>query len=129
MGNTICEDGEQKFIIKLVDIDCGYKIFNILAKNEMLTCRHDFWFSYDDIEIFKKDLNKIYVHMTNEVKISDTLSDAFLKFTFVDNFGHIKINGQLGSSKSEDYAVFSIYSDQTIFPLLIEKMESEIIEL
>lgn len=126
--NTIYEDSGQRLIIKLIDIDGDYKIFNIFAKNEILMCSHDFWFSFDDIEMLKKDLNKIYKHQIGEVKISDAISDAFLKFTFIDGFGRIKINGQLGSSTSEDYAVFSIISDQTVIPLIIEKLNSKIIE-
>lgn len=131
MENAIYTDGENeltKFDIKLIDIDGDYKIFNVFAKNELVRGNHDFWVSINNCLRLKKELERIIYSLNGEVIILDSISDAFLKIMFIDDVGHIKVSGQLGNSTSDDFVVFSIFCDQTILPLLIEKLESESIE-
>lgn len=114
--------------MKLSGIVDNYKSFYVFADNTTLQGSYDFCFNNITISNFIDSLTKMYNTFKGSAFIQDSDSNSFLKFEFLDRVGHIKLNGQLGGNYTENYVVFSMYLDQTIIPLIIEKLNSKIIE-
>ena len=69
-----------------------------------------------------KDLEQSQTKLTGNVTLTDTDSDSYITFEYL-NYGHAEIYGQLGGSYNDLFVKFRFQSDQTQITEIINNLK------
>ena len=128
---SVTSDYNSDFTLKLVNTYQDYYPYMgqttlqiRVSVNSRFSGSDNFYFTLEKIKSAIEILNRMHQDLKGicEFKNMEIHSDSFFKLEMVD-FGHVSVTGQFGSMVDDDYLKFSLYSDQTVLPRLIQILQ------
>ncbi len=101
--------------------------FDLTVNSDSFAGTSNFCVRTEEIEVFCKDLIKMYSLLNGSAKLGDNDSDGFVAFNIAEN-GHLEVRGQVGGSHEDHFMKFEFQTDQTCIPEFVDNFEKLLLQ-
>jgi len=123
MSGEIFNSEQNLLILKHLYTVDGYITFNMKVKSGEYAGASNFCIQRETMISVLSELIKIHDILQGTCDLRDNDSDAYVKIE-MEQYGHIRLSGQIGGSHEDNFLKFQFKADQTLITKLIHILQS-----
>ena len=106
----------------------GYGYGSLLSVRSGAFSLHGYRFSFEGLERFLRDLQRLYKSLSGAARLQTSLEDPYIELTG-EQLGHVRVHGYIITyMQHREELRFSFMADQTFLPPLISSVEAAVRE-